>query len=131
MRKIEIEKIEQYSSFITRNGKRAKFIKYLPTANPKARLVFLVEEKVLCCDEKGVCWTINGIDSLVSETRYVGYDVFVDTKNIGWLNIQASTKKDKSILAECSPVIYSSQEEALKNMNEKTYKTLKIEWSVE
>lgn len=132
MRQIDIKQIENYTSFITRQGKIAKFIKYVPEAEPKTRLLFLVDDKVLGCDETGKCWVINGMDSSVAETRYFGFDIFVDNKIVGWININVSNKlKNPNIIMECSPVIYKTQEEALKNATEKTFKTIKIEWRIE
>lgn len=131
MKPIEIDKIEKYSSFVTRNGKQAKFIKYVPEANSQTRLLFLVDEKVLGCDTTGKCWVINGVDSSFTDSRYYGFDIFVDNKIVGWINLNASTKlKNPNVLAECSSLIYKTYEEAIKNATEKTFKTLKIEWSI-
>lgn len=130
MKEIDIENIENYTSFITRQGKVAKYIKHIPKADLKNRLLFLVDDKVLGCDQNGKCWTINGVDSSVLETKYYGFDIFVDSKITGWININNNDKqKSSNILMECSPVIYKTQEEALKNTTEKTFKTIKIEWS--
>lgn len=130
MKQIDIKLIDQYPGFITRSGKPAKFVKYIPTASPKTRLLFVVGEQILGCDEQGTCWSVNGIDSSVTETRYVSYDVFVDNKYVGWINLNVSEEFQKGVLSECSPFIYSSLEDALRNSTEKTYKTLKIEWSI-
>lgn len=130
MKEIVINHINQYSSFITRNGKKAVFVKHVPSNNEKNRLVFVVGEQILGCDEKGICWYINGNDSSITESRYMAYDVFVDDKCVGWLNLETNTNiKEKNILSECSSVIYASLQEALKHSTEKTYKTIKLEWT--
>lgn len=129
MIEIDIKTINNYSSFLTRQGKNAKFIKYLPNAEPRRRLIFLVDTNELNCDEKGKCWSVNGVDSKTLETSYLGFDIFAEDRNIGWINLNNSEiPKENNVLTECSPVIYNSQEEALKNSTEKTYKTIKIEW---
>lgn len=129
MIEIDIKKLNTYSFFETRQGKPAKFIKHLPNAEPKSRLLFLVDSNVLTCDETGKCWSVNGVDAKTIDASYLGFDVFVKDKNEGWINLNFSENlKEYNILTECSSVIYISLEEALKNSTEKTYKTVKIEW---
>lgn len=131
MIKIDITKINKYPSFVTRQGKKVKLIKYVPKALEKAKLLFLLEDKVLECDEEGKCWSVNGVDSSATESSYSAFDVFVDRNFVGYINLEECDKLSQgNILSECSAFVYRSYEEALKASTEKTFKTVKIEWSV-
>lgn len=130
MKTIDIKKINEYSSFVTRQGKRVKFIKYVPETVEKSKLIFLLEDKVLSCDESGKCWIINGVESSTIESSYIAFDIFVDSNMVGWINLNIKSSDSKEVvLSDCSPFVYKTYEDALRNTTEKTFKTVKIEWS--
>lgn len=128
MKKIDINNIDSYTNFITRQGKLATLIKYVPKANIKTRLLFMVDGNILGCDESGVCWTVNSYSDEFTETSYHNYDVFYDDKVVGWVNLYKVVNKE--VLAECSKV-YRTYEEAKKASKENVYRIVKIEWSLE
>lgn len=129
MRAIDIRRLSFVNSkFVTRVGKEVKFLNYVPEANEKNRLLFLLEGNILGCDEEGRCWTVNSYDSSYSETDFRNFDVFVDDLIHGYINIY------KTASGYFSHGIYTSREEAKKEVlekSEKFVKTLKIEWSEE
>lgn len=125
MKKISIDNIKKESRFITRFCKPVKFVKF--NVN-KHILTFLLDEIIIETDESGKCLRLNNADSSITESNYSGWDVFVDKKNIGWININKYSGNVTNIIALVSPV-YSNQIEALKFSTEETIKTIKIEWS--
>lgn len=125
MKKLSIDNIEKESRFITRFCKPVKFVKF--NVN-KHILTFLLDEIIIETDESGKCLRLNNADSSITESNYSGWDVFVDKKNIGWININKYSGNVTNIIALVSPV-YSNQIEALRFSTEETIKTIKIEWS--
>lgn len=125
MKKLSIDNIEKESRFITRFCKPVKFVKFNVSKNI---LTFLLDEIIIETDESGKCLRLNNADSSITESNYSGWDVFVDKKNIGWININKYSGNVTNIIALVSPV-YSNQIEALRFSTEETIKTIKIEWS--
>lgn len=125
MKPINMRKISVNQRFITRDKQQVKFIQYISAANPKNRLLFLLNGNILACDEEGKCWSINNHDASYTDTDFTKYDVFVDDVMYGWVNLYIDygtyTVEEK---------VYSSFEEAKnKSSKNKHCKTIKIEWS--
>jgi hypothetical protein len=131
MKEIKIDKINSYSKFITRGMKNAKLIAYVPEANEKNRLIFMVQGNILHTDERGKCYTVNGYDSDFSGSDFRTYDVYVDDVQIGWVNIYIVPTLKKNVVAECSPQVFDSYESAKKNAANNVLSTVKIEWVIE
>lgn len=131
MKQIDINKIQSYSKFITKGLKDAKLIAYVPEANERSRLIFMVQGNILHADESGKCYTINGYDSDYSGNSFRNYDVYVDDIQTGWINIYNTSELDTHVVAECSPQVFDSYESAKKNAANNVFSTVKIEWVIE
>jgi hypothetical protein len=127
MKPITIDKLDTYKKFITRGLKPARLISYVPDANEKNRLIFMVEGNIIHTDETGVCWTLNSFDSYYTGSSFRNYDVMVDDIEFGWINLY---NNDSGKLC-CSSEIYNSFEEAKKNPTKQIFKTIQIQWSID
>lgn len=121
MKEIDIKTLKSSSKFVTRGLKPAKFLNYVPEAQERSRLLFMVEGNIVQTDEKGKCWFVNSYDADFTSTSFHNFDVFVDNRVSAWINI-----KEKGDWYEVEG-IYKTYEEA-KNSKSPVYKTIEIEW---
>jgi hypothetical protein len=127
MKIIDVKNLSKQQKFVTKDKFEVKLIQYVPEANPKNRLLFLLHGNILGCDEQGKCWTLNNYDASYTDSDFSKYDVFVDNIMHGYANLYNVSSKFKI------DGVYSSKEEAEQNVssNKQFVKTIKIEWSVE
>lgn len=125
MNKIDIKKLSTYTSFVTRENRSVKLLNYVPQANLKNRLLFLLDGNILSCDETGICWFVNSYEESYTETNYRKFDVFVDNKIVAYINIS------KHGSWYTSEGLYKTEEEAKLNGKGSDFNTVKVEWILE
>lgn len=123
MRKIDISKIDEQTSYVTKEGKAVKLLNYVSQAHPRSKLLFLLEGNILGCDEEGKCWTVNNYDSSFTDTDFRKFDVFVDDRIKGYMNIYKEGKWFRN------SKLHKTREEAKKFAEPELYKTIEIDWS--
>ena len=129
MKQIEIDNIEKYNRFVTRGGKPANLLNYVPESNEKNRLIFIVEKNIIMTSETGICYTVNGYSTEYCGSSFNNFDVFVDDIQIGWINLY-KLESDQTFVGECSDKIFQTRELAVKNAIAPILKTIKIEFSI-
>lgn len=122
MIKIDINELNKYEKFITRGLKPAKFLNYVPEANEKTRLLFMVEGNVIQTDEEGICWFVNSYESSYTNTSFHNFDVFVDDKVKYWTNVY---KKGSEYYVDG---VFETYEIAKSNAKDTVYKTVELNW---
>ena len=123
MKKIDISQIDESTTYITREGKQIRLLNYVSQAHSRSKLLFLLEGNILGCDEEGKCWTVNNYDSSYTDTDFSKFDVFVDDRIKGYLNVYKEGKWFRN------SKLYRTREEAKSNAESGLYKIIEVEWS--
>ena len=123
MKKIDISQIDESTTYITREGKHIRLLNYVSQAHSRSKLLFLLEGNILGCDEEGKCWTVNNYDSSYTDTDFSKFDVFVDDRIKGYLNVYKEGKWFRN------SKLYRTREEAKSNAESELYKIIEVEWS--
>jgi hypothetical protein len=131
MKTIDINKINLYKKFVTRNHMVAKLLSHVPETASNQRLIFLVSGNIVTTNEEGKCTTVNSKGPEYFDTNYSSFDVFYDDIEEGWVNMKKSVDKDGKPVYTVSSVIHPDIETAKKHVENDHFKTIRIEWSIE